>query len=202
MTRAAIYARVNTSDKGQTNANQIQVLQAMATARGWMITAIYQDVVSGAKFTVDKRKQFPQMIEAARRGEFQVVMVFSIDRLTRKGGFAAMDIVRQLNEYNIKVASYVQQYLDPASPLYGTLLALAGDLAAMERNTFVERVNAGLARAKRQGRIGGRPKVVADRDKIRARYDAGESQPSIAADLGISVMTVNRIVRSHEPGSV
>jgi DNA invertase Pin-like site-specific DNA recombinase len=194
--KAAIYARVSTTDKGQTNENQIQVLRTMAEARGWEIVAVYSDTVSGAKVNVDKRKEFPKMMEAARRGEFGVLMVFSIDRLTRKGGFAAIDIVRQLSEYGVKVASYVQQYLDPASPFYATLLALAGDLAAMERNTFVERVHAGLKRARKEGRIGGRRKLVIDREKIRTRYAAGESQPVIAADLGVSVMTVNRIVRA------
>jgi DNA invertase Pin-like site-specific DNA recombinase len=80
------------------------------------------------------------------------------------------------------------------------MLAMCGDLAAMERNMFVERINAGLKRAAKHGtksgKAIGRPKVVVDRQKIRQRNAAGESQSAIAADLGISVMTVNRIVRA------
>jgi DNA invertase Pin-like site-specific DNA recombinase len=197
--KAALYARVSTADK-QTNENQIPLLEQMAATRGWEVVAIYQDMVSAVKVGNDSRKQFPRMMEAARRGEFQILLTFGIDRLTRKGGIDAINIVHELSKYGVKVASYCQQWLDPTSPFYATMLAMCGDLAAMERNMFVERINAGLKRAAKHGtksgKAIGRPKVVVDRQKIRQRNAAGESQSAIAADLGISVMTVNRIVRA------
>jgi DNA invertase Pin-like site-specific DNA recombinase len=171
----------------------------MCSNRGWDIVASYEETVSGAKTVT--RKQFERMMESARRGEFQFLAVYSISRLTRKGGIDAISIVKELSKYGVMVLSHAEPWLDPAAPFYATMLAMAGDLAAIERNSLVERTIAGLNRARKHGtksgKAIGRPKVVVDRDKIRARYVAGESQPAIAADLSISVMTVSRIVRAR-----
>lgn len=191
MGNAATYERVSTGK--QHTENQTPALLAMCSARGWEIVGSYSETASGAKIV--KRSQFEAMMESARRGEFQYLVVYSISRLTRKGGIDAILTVQKLSEYGVRVLSHSEPWLDPASPFYATLLAMAGDLAAIERNSLVERTIAGLARARKAGRIGGRPKAVVDRDKIRTRYAAGESQPAIAADLRVSVMTVNRIVR-------
>jgi DNA invertase Pin-like site-specific DNA recombinase len=85
---------------------------------------------------------------------------------------------------------------DHSSPLSRLLLHLLAAISEFERELAVERVRAGLAHARRQGRIGGRPRLVVDRDKVRELHEGGQTMREIAAAMGISAAAVCRIVQA------
>lgn len=189
--RVAIYARVSTD--GQTTDNQLRELQAAAERHGWEIVFQYVDHgVSGAKGR-EARPAFNAMCNAMARREFDLIAAWSVDRLGR----SLQDLVTFLGELHGKhVDLYLhQQGLDTTTPAGKALFQMMGVFAEFERSMIVERVKAGLSRAKSQGKQLGRPRLNA---KIEANVKAlrveGKGIIKIAKELGIGVGTVKRIV--------
>ena len=155
--RAAIYARVSTQ-KNQTPQNQILRLREVADKAGWEVVEEFVDKgISGAKGR-DKRPAFDKLCKAATRREIDVVMAWSVDRLSR----SLQDLVAFLSELQ---ASGVDLYLDrqgidTTTPGGKALFQMMGVFAEFERAMIQERVHAGLARARKQGKTLGRPKVA------------------------------------------
>jgi DNA invertase Pin-like site-specific DNA recombinase len=190
--RAAIYARVSTDQ--QTTDNQVRELRAVAERKGWTIAEEYIDAgVSGAKGR-DQRPAFDRLHRAIARGECDVVMAWSVDRLGR----SLQDLVSFLGELQGAGSDLYlhQQGLDTSTPAGRAMFQMLGVFAEFERALIRERVLAGLARARAQGRVGGRPRVgdKVARDVRRLRDD-GLSVRRIAAKLGIGSATVHRMVR-------
>ena len=193
MKRAAIYARVSTS--GQTVSNQLDELRKVAERHGWEIVHEYKDRgVSGAKGR-DKRPQFDQMLKAANRREFDIIMSWSIDRLGR----SLQHLVEFLGDIQHKgVDLYLhQQNIDTSTPSGKAMFQMVGVFAEFERSMIQERVKAGLARARKEGKRLGRPPVSAEiEDKIRDARKEGQGMLKIARNLGVGVSTVQRVDRS------
>ena len=193
MKRAAIYARVSTS--GQTVSNQLDELRKVAERHGWEIVHEYKDRgVSGAKGR-DKRPQFDQMLKAANRREFDIIMSWSVDRLGR----SLQHLVEFLGDIQHKgVDLYLdQQNIDTSTPSGKAMFQMVGVFAEFERSMIQERVKAGLARARKEGKRLGRPPVSAEiEDKIRDARKAGQGMLKIAKTLGVGVSTVQRVDRS------
>jgi DNA invertase Pin-like site-specific DNA recombinase len=189
--RVALYIRVSTD--GQTTDNQRLELEKVAQNRGWEIVAVFDDNgISGAKGR-EYRKQFDALIKDATRGRFDIVAAWSVDRLGR----SLQDLVAFLNELNsVGCGLYLhQQGIDTTTPAGKAMFQMCGVFAEFERAMIQERVKAGLARAKAQGKTLGRPKVNRSVEKaVLAARAKGTGKRKISKQLGIGVSTVNRIL--------
>lgn len=191
--RVAIYLRVST--KEQTTQNQRLELEAVARQRGWNITAVYEDHgISGAKGR-EKRPGFDQLHKDAARGKVDVVMAWSIDRLGRSLHHVVA-FMAELGELGVGLYLH-QQAVDSSTPAGKAMLAMCGVFAEFERAMIVERVNAGLARARAQGKRLGRPSVDVDVEaKIKQRRAKGMGMLKIARELGVGTSVVQRVCAS------
>ena len=155
--RVAIYTRVSTD--GQSVENQRRELLAVAERRGWEVVQEYSDHgISGAKDR-DKRPAFDRMLRGATRREFDMIAAWSVDRLGR----SLQHLVAFLGEvHGAGVGLYLhQQALDTSTPAGEAMFQMCGVFAQFERSMIVSRVNAGLKRARANGKTLGRPKIAA-----------------------------------------
>ena len=201
MKRAVLYLRVSTLD--QTTANQERELREIAGRMGCEIVKVYKDHgVSGAKGR-DKRPAFDAMCRDATKRQFDMVMAWSVDRLGR----SLQDLIGFLSEIHaLGVDLFLhQQGLDTTTPAGKALFQMMGVFAEFERAMIAERVRAGLARAKSEGKRLGRPTIPAKlEDSIRAAL-AEPGRPGvrvIAKQFGVDPGTVQRISRPFEGASV
>src|SRR5712671_5585444 len=156
MKRAVLYLRVSTVD--QTTANQERELREIAGRMGCEIVKVYKDHgISGAKGR-DKRPAFDALCRDAAQRKFDVVMAWSVDRLGR----SLQDLVGFLSELHaLKVDLFLhQQGLDTTTPAGKAMFQMMGVFAEFERTMIQERVRAGMARAKREGKHIGRPPMA------------------------------------------
>ena len=192
--RAVLYLRVSTID--QTTANQERELRQAADRAGWQVTKVYRDHgISGAKGR-DKRPAFHTLHKAAAQREFDVVMAWSVDRLGR----SVQDLVAFLSEIHaLKIDLFLhQQGLDTTTPAGKAMFQMLGVFAEFERSIIQERVRAGLARAKSEGKVLGRPKIAADvENAVRTTLAAGTGMLKTARLHGVGVGTVQRIARAR-----
>jgi len=190
MKRAVLYLRVSTID--QTTANQERELREIAGRMGCEITKVYRDHgISGAKGR-DKRPQFDALCRDAAKGQFEVVMAWSVDRLGR----SLQDLVGFLSELHaLKIDLYLhQQGIDTTTPAGKALFQMMGVFAEFERAMIQERVRAGLRRAKAEGKQLGRPRIApALEERILAARKGGLSVRKTAVKFGVDPATVQRI---------
>jgi DNA invertase Pin-like site-specific DNA recombinase len=186
----ALYLRVSTS--GQTIENQRRELMATAERNGWTIVAEFIDNgISGAKGR-DKRPGFDRLLKAIARKEFQMVAAWSVDRLSR----SLSHLVTFLGEIHGKgVDLYLHtQGLDTSTPAGKALFQMMGVFAELERSIIVERINAGIARAKAAGKHCGRPRVSdAVEKRIRELLKAKTGILATARKCGVGTSTVMRV---------
>jgi DNA invertase Pin-like site-specific DNA recombinase len=192
--RAAIYIRVSTTD-GQTTDNQRMALARVAAHRRWEIVQTYEDAgISGAKDR-DQRPAFNQMLKDAVRGRFQVLMVWSIDRLGR----SVLHVASAMAEMDAAgVALYSdQQAIDSTSPFGKAMMQMACVFGELEREMIRARVVAGLNRVREQGvKKLGRPSVGTKvEETIRRQLDAGHGILKVARMVGCGSGTVQRVRR-------
>lgn len=194
--RVALYARVSTKDKGQDTENQLRQLRDFAKQQGWELAAEYVDRASGKR---SDRPQFQAMLTAASQRQFDVLLFWSLDRLTREGALATLRYLEQLSGYGVRYRSFTEQYIDTLGPFGEAVIAILAAIAKQERQRISERVLAGLARAKAQGRAGGRPTVLSpkDRAKAHALRARGQSLRSIANAIGVSHETVRQTLAAN-----
>jgi len=173
MTKAVIYARVSTTE--QELENQLQAIKQFASGR-YHIVEIYQEEESAWK--AGHQTQLKRLTKDARLGKFKVVLVWSLDRLTRGGALAILTIIQKLGSYGTKVISLQESWTEAPGELAELLYAIAGWAARMESQRISERTRAGLTRAAQQGHYPGRPKGAKDtkrRKKRAARRPAWET---------------------------
>jgi DNA invertase Pin-like site-specific DNA recombinase len=201
MKRAVLYLRVSTID--QTTANQERELRQIAERVGYNLLKVYKDHgISGARGR-DQRPAFNSMCRAAARREFDVVMAWSVDRLGR----SLQDLIGFLSELHaLGIDLFLhQQGLDTTTPAGKAMFQMMGVFAEFERSIIQERVRAGLARAKSEGKQLGRPRLDAALEKrIREALKRPE-RPGvrvIAEQFGVSVGTVQRISRPFVEASI
>jgi DNA invertase Pin-like site-specific DNA recombinase len=182
MKRAALYARVSTG--GQTVENQLLELRAVGKRLGWEIVGEFVDEgISGSKGR-DKRPALDQMLKGVIRGEVDVVAAWSVDRLGR----SVQDLVGILNEIRERDCDLYlhQQGLDTSTPSGRAMYQMLGVFAEFERSIIVERTNAGLARARAQGRRLGRPvtspSLIEDIKAMRAKGHSLRRAGSVCLD--------------------
>jgi DNA invertase Pin-like site-specific DNA recombinase len=195
--KVALYARVSTKVKGQDTENQLIQLRAFAESQGWTITTEYVDRATGKR---SDREQFQKMFVAASRREFDVLLFWSLDRLSREGTVETLNHLQRLTGYGVNYRSFTEQYLDSTGIFKEAVIGILAAVAKQERVRLSERTIAGLERAKSQGRVGGRPKTAENPKIVKALYilrDQGRSIRQIAAELDLSPGTVQKLVKQR-----
>lgn len=194
--RAALYLRVSTDN--QSTDNQRRELEAVAARAGWTIACVLEDAgLSGAKGR-DRRPAFDRLHRMITRREVDLVMAWSVDRLGR----SLQDLVAFLGElHGAGCDLYLHaQGLDTSTPAGKAMFGMLGVFAEFERSMIQERVRAGLARAKAQGKHLGRPRVAAELEaKVATSLREGLGIHRTARLHGVGTSTVQRIRAGTSP---
>jgi DNA invertase Pin-like site-specific DNA recombinase len=211
--RVGIYIRVSTD--GQTTANQRRELEAVAARSGWEVVGFYEDAgISGAKGR-DKRPGFDRLLRDATARKIDMVAAWSVDRLGR----SLQNLVGFLTELQaLKCDLYLhQQAIDTTTPSGKAMFQMCAVFAEFERSMIVERVNAGLKRAKSQGvKLGrgnrkdgswsadekrwGMTRVELEKRILRLHKE-GTGILKIGKTLGVGTALVQGVVRPFEAGA-
>ena len=189
--RVALYARVSTLDKGQDPETQLRPLREYADRRGFAIAAEYVDTTSG---TTEERTQYRAMIGAARKRQIDVVLVWRYDRFARSTQ-ALVNALKEFQSLSVDFISY-QENIDTTTPTGELIFHVMASLAQFESSLISQRVRAGMARAKAQGKHVARPPLVqAKQIQIEELYGQGMSMNEVSKRLGVAYGTVYNYVQ-------
>jgi DNA invertase Pin-like site-specific DNA recombinase len=186
--RAALYCRVSTGE--QNLDTQLLDLREFAKQRGFEIVGEYTDVISGTK---SKRPGLDRLMTDARRRRFDVVLVAAFDRVARSVKHF-LEVLDELNRLGIEFVS-LRENIDTGGALGRALLTIIAAIAELERSLIVERVKAGMRRAKLEGRRIGRQPLNIDREQVVADRKSGMSLTQVSRKHRISRASVCRLVR-------
>jgi DNA invertase Pin-like site-specific DNA recombinase len=190
--RAALYLRVSTVD--QHPETQGLELRRFAAERGYQIVQEYVDHgVSGTKV---RRPALDQLLKDAHRRGFDAVIVWSCDRLARSTKHF-LQVLDELNELGIQFLSQ-RETIDTDGPLGRAIVVIISAIAELERSLIVERVRAGMRRAKLEGRRIGRTPLDVDREEVVRDRLAGLSLTKVAKKYSVSRATVCRFVNESK----
>ena len=190
--RAGLYARVSTHDQ-QTLPMQLRAMRDYARKRRWTVTVEIKDVGSGAS----ARPQREALIAAARRREIDLVLVWRLDRWGR----SLVDLVNTLQELNALEVGFVSlsEALDLTTPSGSALAGMLAVFAEFERDILRDRVKAGIAQARIDGKPHGRPQTAARlAPEMRRLRKQGLSKRAIAKRLSVSRTSVIRLLRPQK----
>lgn len=187
--RAVLYMRVSSVD--QHPESQLHDLRTMAAQRGYQIVREYTDKISGTRA---KRPGLDQLMHDARRGQFDVLLVWAFDRLARSTKHF-LEVLDELTHLNIEFISF-RENVDTSGPLGRAMIVIIGAISELERNLIIERVRSGMRRAKLEGRRLGRPPLNVDREAVMRDRSRGQSLTQIAKAYRISKASVIRVLRS------
>jgi len=195
--KTAIYARVSTTD--QINAIQIRELKEYVERRGWELTSVHQDQMSGAKAS---RPGLDQLMADARRRKFDVVVVWKLDRFGRSLVHCVSGI-QELASLGIRFIATSQGLdTDESNPASKLLMHILAAVAQFERELIRERVSAGMKAARKHGtKTGnpiGRPRRIFNREEVVRLRETGLSVEKIAHEMSIGVGTVVRVLQVFE----
>ena len=190
MKRAALYMRVSTVD--QHPETQLHDLRQMAAQRSYEIVQEYTDRISGAKA---RRPGLDQMMTDARRGRLDVVLVWACDRIARSTRHF-LAVLDDLNRIGVEFVSF-RENIDTGGPLGRAIVIIIAAIAELERSLIVERVRAGMRRARLEGQRIGRTPLILDNLAIQQDRQRGQSIREIAKEHRISTATVQRVLRKQ-----
>ncbi len=183
--RVAIYARVSTVDKGQDPETQLIALRDYIEHRGFQIVGEYIDYASGTR---EDRPHYRALLEAARKRQLDVVLVWRYDRFARSTQ-ALVQALKEFQSLGVDFISY-QENIDTTTPQGEMIFTVMASLAQFESALISERVKAGMARAKAQGkRISRSPIVKGTQVRIAELHEQGVSLHQISKQLGIGYGT-------------
>jgi putative DNA-invertase from lambdoid prophage Rac len=188
--RAGLYARVSTHDQ-QTLPMQLRAMREYAKRRDWSIVVEIRDIASGT--SVRPRRE--ELIQSARRRELDVILVWRLDRWGR----SLLDLIGSLQELNELGVGFVSlsEALDLTTASGRALAGMLAVFAEFERDILRDRVKAGIAQARRDGKPHGRPPTVRQSaDQVRALHKDGVSKSEIARRLNVSRTSVRRLLVS------
>lgn len=188
MKRCVLYARISTVE--QNLETQLLDLREMAKQRGYEVMREYTDTMSGAK---SKRPGLDQLMADARRGRFDVVLVAAFDRVARNVRHF-LEVLDELNHMSVEFVS-LRENIDTGGPLGRAMVVIVGAIAQVERQAIVERVKAGMRRARLEGRQIGRPLLEIDRVQVVRDRFAGMSLTQVAKKHRISRASVCRLTK-------
>jgi DNA invertase Pin-like site-specific DNA recombinase len=186
--KAAIYARVSTTNHGQDVGMQTRELREYCERRGWTVAGEYVEAgISGAK---DRRPELDKLMADAHRRRFDVVIVWKFDRFAR----SVSHLLRALETFNALGVAFVSlsESLDTSTPAGKMVFTVLGAVAELERSLIAERVRAGLRNARAKGKRLGRPPHAVDRTRLAALRTEGTPWRAVAEVLGCSVRSARR----------
>jgi DNA invertase Pin-like site-specific DNA recombinase len=186
--RAAIYARVSTSNNGQNPEMQLRELRQYCKRRGLEIAGEYVDAgVSGAK---EHRPQLDALLAACRKRCVDAVVVYRYDRFAR----SLRQLVNALEEFRSLGIEFISLYegVDTSTPNGRLVFGIFASIAEFERELIRDRVKSGIAAARSKGKRLGRPRVTVDARIIASLRDSGASWSAITRQLGLSAGTAKR----------
>jgi DNA invertase Pin-like site-specific DNA recombinase len=193
--RVALYARVSTVDKGQDPETQLIALREYAERRGFEIVGEYIDYASGTR---EDRPQYRTLLEAARKRQLDVILVWRYDRFAR----STQALVQALKEFQTLGVDFIshQENIDTTTPQGEMIFAVMASLAQFESALISERVKAGMARAKAQGKRISRSPIASDvQVRIAKLHEQGFSIHQISKQLGIGYGTAWNYVQRLKP---
>jgi DNA invertase Pin-like site-specific DNA recombinase len=196
--RIALCARVSTKIKGQDTQNQLAQLREFAGRQDWTVVREYVDRATGKR---SDREQFQKLFRDASQRKFDSVLFWSLDRFSREGVLETLNHLQRLSSYGVGYRSFTEQYLDSCGIFKDAVLSILATIAKQERIRLSERTIAGLQKARRQGRIGGRPRLVVSHQKVMELDADGLTMREIAEVMGISAASVCRMLKSHAPSA-
>ena len=165
MAKVAIYLRVST--KEQSVGNQLPALERWVADRGHQLVAVYSENESA--WMSGHQRELARLIQDAKRGRFNFVLTWSLDRLSRQGSLAILSLVHKLSKYGVKVISHQESCTEAPGELAEILYAIAGWVAQMQSQRRSERTKAGLVRVKAAGVRLGRPPGAKDKKRRKKR---------------------------------
>src|SRR5580658_4152202 len=189
--RAAVYARVSTSNHGQDPGLQLREFSDYAERRGWTVAGEYVDVgISGAK---DRRPELDRLMADARRRRFEAVVVYRYDRFAR----SLRHLVNALEEFRALGIQFVSLHegVDTSTPNGRLIFGIFASIAEFERELIRERVRSGIANRKAKGLRVGRKPVQIDLERLRRLHTEGQSIRQIAQVTGYSRSLVHQTVQ-------
>jgi DNA invertase Pin-like site-specific DNA recombinase len=173
MKKACAYLRVSTEE--QTFENQLPAIQSWANNRGYELTEVYQE--SESAWRDGHQRELARLLNNLKTGrnQYQFVVVWSLDRLTRQGISSILQVVDTFKRYGTQVISIQESWTEQTGPMAELLYAICGWAGKFESDRRSERTKAGLARLLKTGvtREGrkieklGRPKGSRDKKKRR-----------------------------------
>lgn len=188
--KAALYARVSSRDQ-KSIPDQLADLRQYAKLREWTVVAEYEEKESGKR---DTRPIRYELLKRAWKGEFDVVLVWKLDRFGRNMR-DLVNTVYDLNEHRVMFVSFSDS-IDLTTTNGRMMVHILAALAQWERETIVERVRSGVRHYReREGRWGRRPTARAQTDKVLALAAEGKNKATIARETGISRASVIRILK-------
>lgn len=196
--RVGIYARVSTADKDQNPETQLLPLREFCNAQSWESAGEYVDTASATDLR--GRVRWKTLLDQAAKRKLDCILVWKLDRAFRSVAHMATT-VEQLRRWGVGLRSYSEPWLDTSgqSPVADLMLNTLASFAQFEKALIAERVKAGMARARKEGRVLGRPRRqppqnwLAIREQILARQI---SQSQAARFLGLSLSTVQRLLQA------
>jgi DNA invertase Pin-like site-specific DNA recombinase len=182
------------STQEQDNENQLTQLREYCRKQEYQLIAEYVDVSSGGKA---ERSELKKMFEHARQRKFDLLLFWSLDRLSREGVLDTLQYLQRLTSYGVGYRSYTEQYLDSLGPFRDAVLAILACIARQERVRLSERTLAGLAKARAKGHIGGRPKALVQYhcEKALELRSKGLTWKQIAHKFDVHPDTVRRALK-------
>lgn len=193
--KIAIYTRLSPNPTKDDTEGQERQLIDFCNGQGWEIVEVYRDIlVSGGKKGVD-RPQFKRLMEDAHKGRFNMLLFWSLDRLSREGVLETLTYLKTLGDWGIDYRSYSEQWLDSCGIFKDAIVGILATVAKQERVRIQERTMVGLERAKLKGVKLGRPKAMIDLARAKEMRDSGIKLVKIAAEFDVSEATISRLLR-------
>lgn len=163
--KVALYLRVSTSE--QTTENQLPILEKWVADKGYDLAEVYSENESA--WRSGHQHELARLLDDLRSGKrrYDVLLVWSLDRLTREGIGAIFHLVESLRRHGCQVVSYSESWTEQSGPMADLLYAVVGWIAKFESDRKSQRVKAGIERARREGKQLGRPKGKKDKKPRR-----------------------------------
>jgi DNA invertase Pin-like site-specific DNA recombinase len=180
--------------RAQENGNQLDQLREFAAKQGWTVALEFVDTVTGSGKL--KRPQFEKMMLAASQRQFDLLLFWKLDRLSREGVRKTLKYLEQLDSWGVAWRSFTEPYLDSCGVMRDVVISIMATLAQQERISISERTRAGLQRAVKAGKVLGRREVAVDVQKARRLQREGLGLRGVAKKLGCSVNTLQKALKS------
>jgi DNA invertase Pin-like site-specific DNA recombinase len=189
--KIATYIRVSKEELNLEN--QRRKLALYAQSQGWEIVSEFSDTATGS---TGDRQGWKLMLNGAARREFDLLLVYAVDRISREGATWVFSNLARLAGYGVKFHSFAEPHLSTVGPFGDVVLAMYATFAKLERDKLIERTKVGLDRARAQGKAIGRPKVAVNASEIASLREQGLSWSQIVQATGVSMGTAQRSVAS------